>query len=176
MKILFKQKDIYLKSRYNLLSKTKIALLFGAFFLNLAKWNTCVVILAHMSSAGFALFNVPTYIIHNVCSSNIRSKYSSKLLLYLLRILLEQTLVTVTTFQRLVSATNRLLTLIGMSGPFIWVPLFPSVLVFCDIKLEVFQWKVKTFSFARKGKSLFPLFFPKTEAFQTIQFSSKTKG
>ena len=47
--------------------------------LNLAKWNTCVVILAKMSPVVFALFNVPTYI------------------------------VTVTTFQRLVSATNRLL-------------------------------------------------------------------
>ena len=60
----------------------------------------------------------------------------------------------------------------------IGVPLFPSVLFsFC---FDFFQNKTEgfpgiTFSFAVKGKSLFPSVFSKTEAFQNIQLPSKLK-
>ena len=64
-----------------------------------------------------------------------------------------------------------------MAGSF-RVPLFPSVLFsFC---FDFFQNKTEgfpgiTFSFAVKGKSLFPSVFSKTEAFQNIQLPSKLK-
>jgi hypothetical protein len=58
------------------------------------------------------------------------------------------------------------------------VPLFPSVLFsFCFdfLKNKTEGFPGITFSFAIKGKSLFPSVFSKTEAFQNIQFPSKLK-